>query len=714
MKTLGVPENSHNFTRRKSFKPLLEDALQVLKRPLQNPEAKDFNKIMYVMKNCYFFRKNFSSQVALNEFVEFAKFYVGYEVHQYGSVILRDREYADKLCIILDGTVDKIFQKSYAEVEGQIQDKRRRASFCGFNTISSPSSSLFPKIDNPSHFHGLPKKSEEQQITLKIPLQIQTRLKVDDDREVSSPIVNTVLPSLVDKSHLLKTSESFISEEDETTTPSLRLSKRLSTPRANHPRGPQRHRSQQCLIQKPPVDVPSSGSSPDFEDLIQFIANKDLEVKKKYYTEDILRANKVKTFTTGEYFGETFCIPNYPKSSFMYAVSSPEAHLLTFRREDYHEVVKQLEQKNHQKLEAFLSLFPRFDRDYIQRFSQHFYQKSFQVDEVIYFQGSPAQDFYILQSGEVQLLKKQEHSNENHHIHKHSTKDLKGGASPLLPITSVVRDQAFGEEPLLRMDFHQETAVANGFNTLAFVLKACLIPELELEFGSLFDELHRSADEKFNWRQKKSKELFAAQEKSSKALLDPSPKSQTSLFHPLSLAPLRDLRDVQSLYKPRHSIKIPHRRSFLLDKSSTHSPNSPSSHRMDSLNFTCLSHSPTSATLANKFRKSSDDELHQQRKASKIYKSQFGRASVIPELLRTSHVERKSIFHLQVDDTSPGSDLKTLNFRKELYGGTNPKQFGRFGKAAHEHLSQSESPRLTIIIKKNTKRYERRKISFQK
>jgi len=714
MKTLEAPENNHNFARRKSYKPLLEDALQVLKRPLHNPEAKDFKNIMYVMKNCYFFRKNFSSQIALNEFVEFAKFYAGYEVHKYGTVLLRDREYADKLCIILDGTVDKIFQKPYAEVEAQIQDKRRRASFCGFNTTSSHSSSLFPKIDSPLHFHGLPMKSEERQITSKIPLQTQTRLRADDDRQVNSPMINTISPSSIKKSHVLKTSESPITEEDETTS-SLCLSKKLSTLRANHPKMVQRHFSQQCLIKKPSAQVPSSEYSPEFENLIKFITSKDSEVKKKYFPEDILRANKVKTYITGEYFGETFCIPNYPKSSFMYAVSSPEVHLLTFQREDYQGVLKQLEHKNHQKLEAFLTLFPLFDRDYVQRFSQHFYQRSFQVDEIIYFEGSPAQDFFILQSGEVQLLKKLENSNDNHHVysHSHSGKDSTSRPSSLLPITSVIRDQAFGEEFLLRMDSRQETAVANGFNTIVFALKSSMIAELEFEFGSLFDELHKSADEKFNWRQKKSKELFRAQENSSKALLDTSPKNHTSLFHSLPLLPLRDLRDVQSLYKPRHSIKIPYRRSFLLDRSPTHTPTSPFSRRVESLTFTCSSSSPTSDIFAKKFRKSSDDELNQHSNASETYKSQFGRTSVISELLRTAHVGRKSIFHLQVDDILPGSDLKTFNFRKELHGDSDPKHVGRFRKTDHEHLSQSKSPLVKSITKKNKKQYERRKSSFQ-
>jgi len=135
MKTLQVPDLTKcNSARRPSFKPLLEDALQVLKGPLHNPEAKDFRKIISVIKNCYFFRENFSSQVALSEFVELAKFYVGYEVHKYGTVLLHDKEYADKLCILLDGSVEKVFQKSYGEVEEQIKEKRRGISCSGLDT----------------------------------------------------------------------------------------------------------------------------------------------------------------------------------------------------------------------------------------------------------------------------------------------------------------------------------------------------------------------------------------------------------------------------------------------------------------------------------------------------------------------------------------------------------------------------------------------------
>ncbi len=672
MQTLEVGDHKRDLIRKRSFKPLLEDALQVLKSPLHNPEAKDFKNIMYVMKNCYLFRKMFSSQVALNEFVDFAKFYVGYEVHKYGSVLLHDKEYADKLCIILDGTVEKIFQKPYGEIEGQIQDKRRRVSCLGFETLGSF-----------LHFQAPRKGSEGQQITLKVP----------DSRHETG---KTFLPSLHDNIHILKKSESCISDGDNSDTSgtanSITSIKKTSSPRANsinQINKVQRHRSQQCVFQKPPTPAEYSNV---FEDLISVISNKNPEVRKKYFTEGILRAEKVKTFTTGEYFGETFCLPNHPKSNFMYAVSSPEAHLLTLRREDYDEIMKQLERKNHEKLQAFLNLFPSFEKEYVQRFSYHFSQKHFEVDEVIYFQGSPAQDLYILQSGGVQLLRNQD-----------SPKDLKGA---LLPIISIVKDQAFGEESLLMMNSRQETAVSNVFNTTAFILSALLLHELQEEFGSLLDDLQTRAQEKFHWRQKKAKELFAAEETHP---VDSSPKNY------LPLLPLRDIGEVQSLFKPRQSIHVPYHRAFLSEKSPTHSPisaisrlldphspTSPFSRLLDSPSMNCLTSSPSFNRSSIKLRKLSDDEAHQNPKANEIYKAQFGRVSVIPENLKTIvvHEKRNSLKLSQVHDISPGSDLKTMNFRKELYGDTvDSKQLGRFGQAVRDNLSPNRQRRKIIIRK---------------
>jgi len=491
------------------------------------------------MKNCYFFGKNFSPQVALNEFVDLAKFYVGYEIHKHGSVLLHDREYADKLYIIFDGTVDKVFQKLYGEVEGQTQDKRRRVSCLGFE---NPGSFL--------HLQTPRKGSEEQQITLKVPLEIERKQRPEAGK--------AFLPSLNDKS------ESCISEGNDYDTSnttnsntSIKRSSSLKPSSMSQTKEVQRHHSQQCVFQNFENSKPAIAEYPNiFEDLIRFIAKKHPEIRRKFDTEDILRADKVKTFTTGEYFGETFCISNQPRSNFMYAVSSPETHLLTLRREDYHKIMKQLECKNHEKFEVFWTLFPSSDKGLVQRFSQHFSQKHFEVDEVIYSQGSFAQDLYILQSGGVQLLGNQDSSN-----HK--------GA--LLPIASVIKDQVFGEESLLIMDSRQETAVASASNTTVFALSTSLLHELRDGFASLFDDLQDSAQEKFRWRQRKAKESSEVEETNP---TDSSSKNSLVSLSKLPLLPLRDVRERQNLDKPRHTIQVPCHRSFLNEKSPTHSTSS--------------------------------------------------------------------------------------------------------------------------------------------
>jgi CRP-like cAMP-binding protein len=492
MKTLQISDPTKcNSARRPSFKPLLEDALQVLKGPLHNPDAKDFKKIVSVMKNCYFFRENFSSQVALSEFVELAKFYVGYEVHKYGTVLLNDKEYADKLYVILDGSVEKIFQKPYGEVEEQIKEKRRRMSCSGLDLSPLKARIQLPSIKSPRVSENYLQSSEGSFASL-----IRT----------STP--TSIQPKIVPR------------------LASQRRELRLST-----------------LEEESPVK-----SLPVFEDLMKFIVNKKPDMKKRYYTEDILRADQVKTLKTGDYFGESFCVSNHPKSNYMYAVSSPEAHLLTLNKEDYNEIMRQLENKNYKKLEAFIKLFPTVEKEEIQRFSEYFSQKSFQADEVIYFQGASAQDLYIVQSGEVQLLRKPAESRDR-------------AGSSFVPITSVVKDQAFGEEVLLFMETRQESAIASVSNTSVFVLQASLIPDIEGEFEAIFTELRKGAEEKFQWRMKKAKELFEKNESNSTSPSDYSP--------PRSFSPTKDV--MKSLFNPRHSIQIPNRRSFILEKSAVQS-----------------------------------------------------------------------------------------------------------------------------------------------
>jgi len=608
----------HASARRLSFRPLLEDALQILKGPLHNPETKDFKKITSAMKNCCFFRDNFSSQVALNEFVELAKFYVGYEVHQYGTVVLHDKEYADKLCVILDGTMEKIFQKPYRKVEEQMKEKRRGESFSGFSMIPFKAKIHLPSIKS-------------------------TRVSENFDT-FGCPLKRGIISQI--------------------------------NPCSDQAKKIQRPSSQQRTTSTEEDEASQVESLTAFEDLMKFIVDKKPEMERKYYAEEILRADQVMTLTTGDYFGESFCVPNHPRSKYMFAVSSPEAHLLTLTKEDYNEIIKQLEKRNSKKFEAFMKLFPSFEKEKIQRFAEHFSQKSFQADEVIYYQGAPSQDLYIVQSGEVQLLRK-------------TAIGFREKVGSSLPISSVVKDQAFGEEFFLTMENRQESAVANVPNTTVFVLKASLIPEIDEEFDEIFLELKNRAEEKFQWREKKAQELFEKNEN--------SPISSSDYFHQPSFSPTRD---VKGLFNPRHSIQIPNRRSFLLEKSPIQ-PDSPNN----------LPSSPASLFLKKSSRKLSDGQPEQQTQKSELYKSKFRRTSVVSEISQITRPGEKANY-VQATDISPGSDLKTINFRNDLYGkNSSPKRSERFEKSPVScQLGSDTQQKPNTIWKKHTRKSKSYKI----
>ncbi len=58
---------------RKNFRPLLEDALEILKDPFSNPDSDNYKMITYVVKNCDFFRQQIQSSVKLNQFANLSK-----------------------------------------------------------------------------------------------------------------------------------------------------------------------------------------------------------------------------------------------------------------------------------------------------------------------------------------------------------------------------------------------------------------------------------------------------------------------------------------------------------------------------------------------------------------------------------------------------------------------------------------------------------------
>jgi len=596
------------------FKYLLEDALHILEKQVTNPESKDFKKVTHLLKRCEVFRNLFPAQAMLDDFVQLAKYYVGYEVHDYGSVLLKEKEYADKFCLILRGSVEKFRQKGYGEIENEVkEDRRRKSIMCDGTSLphfSIPSITINNcKSHRPSKFleSTLPiqlKKLHEPE-GLSLPLEglgeeksgLSLKLEsfadekpINETKMVTSPLKLLHLRMQAEEPSSTnecieedKSEESPESpEEDDFQIPVKRcVTNNVNSPPlfSNFSQMIEKF-SRQASYPKETIllkggagdETPLMGSqvNNDEEELIRFVCEKKPEIKKTYFMGDVLRATKIKSYQAGEYFGESFCRPNFPKSNSMLAVSSEKVHLLTLHREDYNNIMAELERRANDKVEVFWSIFPLVDKKSVREFSQQFSQKSYHVDELIYSQDDPSQDIYLLLSGEVKLYREselptsQEEMSPSRRMASLPTHNTRGGD---IPMATVIKNQFFGEELLLEKDYRQTTAIAKSPNTVTYYLDACVYERIKEQFAGFFEVLKGHAQEKFTWRQQ------MVSEKAEHTTVPPKVQRHRSLKNVISPKGSIVIADRTSPQK-RSSIFLISPRQILSEKSPGSSPRS--------------------------------------------------------------------------------------------------------------------------------------------
>jgi len=655
--------------KRQTFKPLLEDTLRALQDPLSNPEGPQYKSIVYTIKNCELFRNSLPKHIKLDKFAELAKLYVGYEKHDYGSILHHEKGDVNKLCIVLEGSAVKVRSKVLTISELELRERENR-EFALADNFSSKLA-LFNRHSDPENLASL---RSARALLPGISSSSKLLLPLEQIDDLSS---EPITPIRSGKKHVISRRFSseigdypskglpasiLIEEADESdgcmTNTSLR--KVISTmfnnnaSQSNSPVSPNKQGYPSTLmditeegggdsewIRK--INQSSSAVAMSLlrtdEDLLRHVASKNADIKQRFLAKNnITNAVRICSYKAGEYYGENFCKSAQHKENGMIVVASKEVHLLTLDRTSYFKILNELEAGNNEKFDMFLKLFPTFDSQLVDKFSHYFTQKTFNMDEVIYSQDEASQSFYILKSGEVKLLKDFQSANpEPTSPSSALTLNIKE-----IPVVSIVKNQVFGEEVLLNCQTRQYIAVANSPNTVAYAMDLTMIDKIKIKFGGFFKLLKTQAEEKRLWRTQKALELFESQvnSRSPKNVLAYTPKSGSlskSRKNTLSWADVPLQQKVKPVF---HSSSYQH----FVEKT------------------------PAIVNKLSLEPKKSQEEPAEPKEEKKLekYKNTFSRTYLTPKL---------DIFHNQqkISSVKSSNDLKfnmtpfDFNVRKELY-----------------------------------------------
>ena len=120
------------------LEPLLEEALQTVTDPHYNPESENYNAPASVLRNVEIFRKNLGVSCKLDSFIDKAKWHINYETRKYGTILLTEQDYTDKLYIILKGNVHRLKQRAFNEIEQEAEKIERKGSLFVASELQLP------------------------------------------------------------------------------------------------------------------------------------------------------------------------------------------------------------------------------------------------------------------------------------------------------------------------------------------------------------------------------------------------------------------------------------------------------------------------------------------------------------------------------------------------------------------------------------------------
>ena len=687
--TMLIQEDSSRMLDR-HLQALLKKTCKTLKNPNYHPDAESYQNIANLIQNTEFFRKKLETTAKLKDFIHQARHHFKYEVHDYGTVIMKEKEYADKFYIILDGHTQKLHQRPAHEIEQELLsisvklqsfrkkdyevEEQPQSTFIKKDTNKSLRRTFTTKRTSPNlkpittNFDSPATKHDLDQSPYSIKLDTENCETEPDTKPMSiRPIIKPF--SMKDIIPVSTRVTSFLNIIDETPlvnssefSPTLPVKKAKIVKARTTVLFDDERRNVDFGLEEIKEDkniYESQTLTKEQIDFVRQVAMENPDLDDRLFSDEVVRVNIAKTFYPGECFGENFCKPRQPKENSIIAVSSRQVHLLTISREGYIKILSDLSDWMNQKAEIFQNILPKFNEDIVREFSYSFCRKRYIKGETIFSQDDQNNDLYLVHSGEIRLYKEAD-SNPYSTVFSPINGSLVSPKSVRkvdMPLVSVTNGQFFGEEALLKQTQRQYTAVVNSTDAVVLILEGSLHQEISEKYSDLFKAITNQAHERFSWRQQRLTVLMGKQQQ----------QQQHSRLHG-SVGPFfAESPRMTSIGSPTQSLVF--QNDILSPKSRG---------LVSTLDFDNFTSNSTRAFIRRSVSNVDEDMLlanTQSPKSSDLYKMKFSRKL---QTLSKLDLDEKSPIKTEGDpfrttDAYVRRDLVEFNIRKELESSKDEK-----------------------------------------
>ena len=692
----------------RQYRGICDQVIKILEDPSLDRDSEEFEPVFTFIKSIDYFKKILEAPIKYNDFTEAIKHRINLEVNPQGTVLLQETDSTDKFWFILRGNVQKWQQRSYEDVEKEFRQKnpktvpvelRRKEQeltneyYSTANTQKTPSTNkkIFKHAKTIGQLIDTHVEGERSELIHAYPeiLGNIDEYSPKNRRGATKIDLGQIVVSngfIEDRNGLgnegfnqVASLSSISSREDLTPRTPRSRGKMTGFQRSASNNGKALGRAQTMKSSMTKIEKKATTEILDQEspekilpvtqedlDLLTIIAYENPLLQKRCYVGNVLRINKVGSYSQGEHLGDNFEKPIQVRENCIAVVSSEEAYLLTITKDDYKTLRAELFKEISKRAQVFCDIFTSFSDSLGEKFSHYFSSKTYKKNELIYSQGDQTEDLYLLQFGDVKLTREVDVSSSTQGTNNVPIISSKTSRKTELAIAGIIPNQFFGEEWLLRSSQRQFTAVSKAAETVVYYVPIDVLKTLPETFDKFIKLLTDQAQERFVWRQQRAQELLDQQKtKVSKLNLTPFlaniPKANSS---PNIRLTARRGENMAGKLKDK-AVLIRDSDTNFCDRNRGWEPR--------------IAESPVSK-----------EEEQVQNKNSEIYKTRFTRKITVmpPSPLDSKIIIKNELFSARGKAPSSIEDLMGFNVRRELED-SRPQRTTRLPKVS---FSSNVSP----------------------
>jgi len=486
---------------------LINTALEIVKSHAHEEDwtEDERNVLVSVIEETKFFQRNLDPSINFDDFKNEISRIIHYEEYKKGERLIEDGAYADKFCLILQGSVRKYATKQIEELDHEIHQRikalRRNSTFKKaeskfLESTDSFSSQIQDTSSEYSQWHSsFGSKKARKYYSM-------PKHKKKDTK-------NSPSPSIYNSSNGLRNRR-----------PRSRVKINIIRAQGEYPKPPGVYEN--IPQHKPGIILKTSKKSKknssdvshkdsyakaleiaEDEQLFSYMAGNNDELRSTYFLEGVMRLKRVGTFEPGHYFGETFLKDRRPKN--LLTIAAEDLHLLAIYRKDYYKALNNLAESVIRKNAFFVNLIPEASEDSLKSFATLFKEKGYKKNEVIFSEGDIADAFYILRDGEVELSKmfeEPDHLKKAMPLFRHTIK------KEALCIAKIGEGQIFGDENFLRIPKRLYRATAGNHGAFCYIMKHSTFRSFGIRYREIMDSLKNQVITKHAWRKERAKNVI--------------------------------------------------------------------------------------------------------------------------------------------------------------------------------------------------------------